>query len=151
MPTEFSWLVENGKQGHLLEYRSMDERGIHWTANPHKAIRFSRRADAEMFAAGDEDAWAIVQHGFEVGDGTCTCSRDYLSCQVHALEKEQSHDQIPRPQAGLYAPADKAPRLMSGEGSGDSSVEIERCSRCGAPATRWLKAVLAEETGAKHG
>lgn len=83
MATEYSWLVENGAQGDALRYRWMDEMGIHWTADPQQALRFSRRADAESFAAGDEDAWCIRQHGFEVGDGCCSCATDFRRCDVH--------------------------------------------------------------------
>lgn len=57
---EVGWLVESG--GHVPRYRTMDASGIHWTDDPNKAIRFARRADAEMFAAGDEDAWRITEH-----------------------------------------------------------------------------------------
>lgn len=57
---ETGWLVENGKPN--TEYRYLDETGIYWTADVNKAIRFARREDAEMFAAGDEEAWRIVEH-----------------------------------------------------------------------------------------
>lgn len=64
--TQFCWLVENGRQqGDGLAYRYMDHGMPLWTEDPHKAIRFARREDAEMFAAEDEDAWRIVEHGFE--------------------------------------------------------------------------------------
>lgn len=54
------WLVESG--GNVPRYRTMDASGIQWTDDPNKAIRFARRGDAEMFAAGDEDAWLLVEH-----------------------------------------------------------------------------------------
>lgn len=57
---ETAWLVEDG--GTPARYRTMDESGIHWTDDVNKAIRFARRDDAEMFSAGDEDAWRITQH-----------------------------------------------------------------------------------------
>lgn len=57
---ETGWLVESGSI--VPRYRTMDASGIHWTDDPNKAIRFARRADAEMFAAGDEDAWRITEH-----------------------------------------------------------------------------------------
>ena len=64
--TQFAWLVENGKQaGSGLAYRYMDQGLPLWTDDPHKAMRFARRVDAEMFAAEDEDAWRIVEHGFD--------------------------------------------------------------------------------------
>lgn len=64
MATEFGWLVEDGTG---RRYRTMDQMGTHWTEDAFKAIRFARRADAEMFAAGDEDAWRIVEHVFTDG------------------------------------------------------------------------------------
>ena len=64
--TQYCWLVENGKQaGEGLAYRRMDQGMPTWTEDPHKAMRFVRRADAEMFAEEDEDALRIVEHGFE--------------------------------------------------------------------------------------
>lgn len=59
---ETAWLVEDSRNNGLIKYRTMDQEGIHWTEDVHKAIRFARREDAEMFAAGDEDAWHIVEH-----------------------------------------------------------------------------------------
>lgn len=61
---EFGWLVENGKSAPDTRYRMMDELGIQWTDDPNKALRFARRVDAEGFAAGDEDAWRIVEHAW---------------------------------------------------------------------------------------
>lgn len=58
---EKGWLVEDRSQ---TRYRTMDQTEIYWTQNVHDAIRFARRADAEMFASGDEDAWHIVEHEF---------------------------------------------------------------------------------------
>lgn len=67
--TQYCWLVENGKQaGQGLAYRTMEQGWPEWTEDPQKAIRFSRRDDAEMFAQEDEDAWRIVEHGFESPD-----------------------------------------------------------------------------------
>ena len=63
--TRYAWLIENGKQGDELRYRSMDQGQPTWTTSPHEALNFSRRKDAECFAAEDEDAWRIVEHGFE--------------------------------------------------------------------------------------
>lgn len=64
--THYCWLIENGKkQGEGIAYRRMDQGIPTWTEDPHKAMRFARRADAEMFAEEDEDAWRIVEHGFE--------------------------------------------------------------------------------------
>ncbi len=63
--TRFAWLIENGKQGDELRYRSMEQGTPTWTTSPHEALNFSRREDAERFASEDEDAWRIVEHGFE--------------------------------------------------------------------------------------
>lgn len=66
--TEYGWLVENGRDVPDLRYRTMDNSGITWTDDHNKALRFARRADAEMFAAEDEDAWRIVQHAWDTVD-----------------------------------------------------------------------------------
>jgi hypothetical protein len=57
-----AWLVEDAHTDGVIRYRTMDQTGIHWTADVNQAIRFSRREDAEMFAAGDEDAFHICEH-----------------------------------------------------------------------------------------
>ena len=57
----FAWLVEDGSG---RRYRTMEQGLIVWTDDPLKAIRFARRADAELFAAEDDQAWRIVEHGF---------------------------------------------------------------------------------------
>lgn len=64
MEDRFAWLIENGKQGGELRYRAMEQGIPTWTTSPHEALNFSRREDAERFAAEDEDAWRIVEHGF---------------------------------------------------------------------------------------
>ena len=72
---ETGWLVENGKSGSELRYRTIGENGWPiWTADNLRAIRFARRQDAEMFSAEDEDAWCIVEHQWitptsKAGDG----------------------------------------------------------------------------------
>jgi hypothetical protein len=67
--TEYGWLVENGKNaGEGLAYRFInnDNGGIwDWTEDHNKALRFARREDAEQFAHHDEDAWRVVQHGWD--------------------------------------------------------------------------------------
>jgi hypothetical protein len=64
--TEYCWLVENGKQASSgLAYLTMGQMGSEWTEDPWKALHFSRREDAERFSAECEDAWRIVQHGFD--------------------------------------------------------------------------------------
>jgi hypothetical protein len=71
MATRFAWLIENGKLGLDLRYRTMRQGRAEWTEDPHEAINFSRREDAQRFAEeedddDDEDAWRIVEHGFGV-------------------------------------------------------------------------------------
>lgn len=56
---ELAWLVERNSPA---EYAYMDDCGIQWTSDPNKAMRFARRDDAEMFAAGSEDALRICEH-----------------------------------------------------------------------------------------
>lgn len=50
---ELAWVVVTYENSNI-KYRTMDSAGIDWTNDPNEAIRFSRRDDAEMFAAGDE-------------------------------------------------------------------------------------------------
>lgn len=60
---ETGWLVENGKPVPQLRYRYFDDTGcVDWTDDHNKALRFSRRVDAEQFSANDDDAWRIVEH-----------------------------------------------------------------------------------------
>lgn len=59
---EVGWVVENGEQGEKLRYRTMEQGMATWTADHLKALRFARRADAEMFSQEDEDAWRIAEH-----------------------------------------------------------------------------------------
>jgi hypothetical protein len=59
---EVGWLVENGKSGDELRYRTMEQGLAVWTADNLKALRFARREDAEMFSQEDEDAWRIAEH-----------------------------------------------------------------------------------------
>lgn len=66
---ETGWLVEDGAGHARPRFRTMDQTGIHWTDDANKALRFARRADAEMFAAGDEDAWRVTQHQWVTVDG----------------------------------------------------------------------------------
>ena len=67
--TQYGWLIENGKkQGEGLAYRFIDNDNGGWggwTEDHNKAIRFARREDAEQFAHHDEDAWRIVEHGWD--------------------------------------------------------------------------------------
>ena len=57
------WLVENGKEGNELRYRTIHDHGYPaWTEDANKAIRFTRREDAEMFSKEDEDAWRIEEY-----------------------------------------------------------------------------------------
>lgn len=56
---ELAWLVERGSP---VEYAYMDDMGVHWTSDPNKAMRLARREDAEMFAAGSDDAVRVCEH-----------------------------------------------------------------------------------------
>lgn len=61
MKTETGWLIEDGSN--FPQYLTAENGLFAWTFLNDKAIRFSRREDAEMVAAViDEDAWAIVEH-----------------------------------------------------------------------------------------
>lgn len=70
--TEFAWLIENGKQGDALRYRTFEYGLPTWTADHNKAIRYARRCDAEMAHAEDEEAWAIREHGWHTMPKTAT-------------------------------------------------------------------------------
>lgn len=62
-----AWLIENGKpQGQGLKYMTLDPTtGVFtWTEDVHAALHLSRRKDAELLARESEDAWRIVEHGF---------------------------------------------------------------------------------------
>jgi hypothetical protein len=64
MPTVYGWLIENGERGDSLRYRTMDAGVVVWTSDHMKALRFSRREDAERFSYGDEEARRIVEHAW---------------------------------------------------------------------------------------
>ena len=67
MATRSAWLIENGKpQGHGLKYMtfSPDAGMFTWTEDVHAALHLSRRKDAELLAQESEDAWRLVEHGF---------------------------------------------------------------------------------------
>lgn len=61
---EIGWLIENGKSGEELRYRTMEQGVVTWTPDHMKALRFARREDAEMFAEEDEGAWRIAEHAW---------------------------------------------------------------------------------------
>ena len=65
MATEYGWLVENGKQGDELRYRTWRDGMPDWTADHNEATRYCRRIDAERAHQEDEDAWQIVQHAWD--------------------------------------------------------------------------------------
>lgn len=66
--TVYAYLIENGKDAEEIRYRGWGDWGPIWEADPYKALWFVRREDAERVSAEDEDAWRIIQHGFEVPD-----------------------------------------------------------------------------------
>lgn len=61
---ETGWLVENGKQGDELRYRTWKDGLPDWTADHNEATRYSRRIDAERAHQEDEDAYRIVEHAW---------------------------------------------------------------------------------------
>lgn len=61
---EVGWIIENGKDGDELRYRTILNGVPTWTAFSVVALRFARRVDAERFAEEDEDAWRIVEHAW---------------------------------------------------------------------------------------
>jgi len=63
---DVAWLVEGrfGENHAEIRYRWMDDAGVHWTSDSHKAMRFCRRKDADMFACGDPEDVRIVEHVF---------------------------------------------------------------------------------------
>lgn len=65
MNTEYRWLVENGKEGDELRYRTWKNGVPAWTKDRNRATGYCRRIDAERAHQEDEDAWRIVQHGFD--------------------------------------------------------------------------------------
>lgn len=67
MATRTAWLIENGKtQGHGLEYLTFEPANgmFIWTDDVHEALHLSRRRDAELLARENDDAWKLVEHGF---------------------------------------------------------------------------------------
>ncbi len=65
MATEYGWLVENGKQGDELRYRTWRDGMPAWTADHDEATRYCRRIDAERAHQEDEDAQRIVEHAWD--------------------------------------------------------------------------------------
>lgn len=61
---EYGWLVENGKEGQELRYRTWENGLPAWTSDNGKATRYARRIDAERAYQEDEDAWRIVEHAW---------------------------------------------------------------------------------------
>uniref|UniRef100_A0A6M3KEK7 Uncharacterized protein n=1 Tax=viral metagenome TaxID=1070528 RepID=A0A6M3KEK7_9ZZZZ len=66
MKTVYAWLIENGEAGDAIQYRSWKHGWPCWVSDPYKALWFVRREDAELISEEDEDAWCIVEHGFEM-------------------------------------------------------------------------------------
>ena len=74
MATQYGWLVENGKSGNDLRYRTIRHGMVVWTADHNEALRFARREDAERFAAEDDDAWRIAEHAWAICRTTLSCA-----------------------------------------------------------------------------
>lgn len=62
--TQTGWLVENGKQGDELRYRTWKHGMPDWTADHNEATRYCRRIDAERAHQEDEEAFRIVEHAW---------------------------------------------------------------------------------------
>jgi hypothetical protein len=61
---EVGWLVENGKQGDELRYRTWRDGLPDWTSDPNEATRYCRRIDAERAHQEDIEAWRIAEHAW---------------------------------------------------------------------------------------
>lgn len=61
-PVESGWLVENGRAGDALRYRTWRNGMPDWTADHNEATRYCRRVDAERAHAEDDGAQRIVEH-----------------------------------------------------------------------------------------
>ena len=59
---EIGWLVENGKDGSELRYRTWKDGLPAWTRDHNEATRYCRRIDAEKAHAEDVDGWRVVEH-----------------------------------------------------------------------------------------
>jgi hypothetical protein len=79
---ESGWLVENGKSGEELRYRTMEQGLPVWTTDNLKALRFARRVDAELFAAEDEDAWRVAEHVWHGGPEYCPHAAPFVYCET---------------------------------------------------------------------
>ena len=81
---ERGWLIENGKQGNELRYRTMRQGIPVWTPDHMEAMRFCRRVDAERFAAEDDDAWRIAEHAWD----TAECQHTNRKCVYESDDGE---------------------------------------------------------------
>jgi len=59
-PDELAWLCENGEV--QPSYITVENGMLVWTKDHLKALRLSRRDDAEMIAEICEDVWRVVEH-----------------------------------------------------------------------------------------
>lgn len=88
MTTELGWLIERQEGGinwyiaAAFQYPDKARYSWHWTADPFKALRFTRKADAENaweiirnhVGEGNSSSTpaVIVEHGFDKGDNGVT-------------------------------------------------------------------------------
>lgn len=105
--SEYGWLVENGKDGDALRYRTWEDGMPAWTADHDVATRYARRIDAERAHQEDEDAWRIVQHAWDsIGPAApapeAPTSSDILKKSVNTLSL--LHALIERGADGSEAP-----------------------------------------------
>lgn len=108
-----AWLVEDGASP--PRYRTADGNGFGWTLDVNKAIRLSRRCDAEMVAAADDAAWKIVEH---MWSGS--------SVEPAPVESEGRRRATPSPESRLR-PQPASDRVVTSDTSPEKASEPE-CS-----------------------
>jgi hypothetical protein len=59
---EIAWLLERGGNEKPLEYLAVINGFFEWTADHYRALRLSRRKDADDLAGLVEDAERVVEH-----------------------------------------------------------------------------------------
>jgi hypothetical protein len=59
---EQGWIICDSRLTEKTKFRAIKGGDYLWVEDHEKAIRFLRREDAEDFAEGDEDAWAIIPY-----------------------------------------------------------------------------------------
>jgi hypothetical protein len=78
----YGWLVENGKNGDELRYRTWEDGMPAWTTDNNVATRYARREDAERAHQEDEDAWRIVEHGWASQSAAAPATPNLIGMEV---------------------------------------------------------------------